>query len=135
MKFNLELLRADIDDELRKIVLLEAAFAPAEAKLDLASDQVPIYDRAAIGYFLHNFYNGAESIFKAIARFFENDIGPQTWHADLLKRMKLEIAGYRPSVIDEELYRLLDDFRGFRHVFRHNPERLIMPSRPVRAVE
>ena len=29
------------------------------------------------------------------------------------------IAGYRPALIDEELYRLLDDFRGFRHTFRH----------------
>ena len=34
--------------------------------------------------------------------------------------MKLEISGYRPAVIDEELYRLLEDFRGFRHVFRHS---------------
>jgi hypothetical protein len=33
--------------------------------------------------------------------------------------MRLEIPGYRPAVIDEELCRLLDDFRGFRHVFRN----------------
>jgi uncharacterized protein YutE (UPF0331/DUF86 family) len=33
--------------------------------------------------------------------------------------MKLEIEHYRPAVIDEELYRLLEDLRGFRHVFRH----------------
>jgi hypothetical protein len=32
--------------------------------------------------------------------------------------MRLEIDGFRPAVIDDELYRLLDDFRGFRHVFR-----------------
>jgi len=25
----------------------------------------------------------------------------------------------RPAVIDDALYRLLDDFRGFRHVFRN----------------
>lgn len=34
--------------------------------------------------------------------------------------MKLSIEGYRPAVIDEELYLLLEDFRGFRHVFRHS---------------
>jgi len=120
MKHNLELLKADIEDELRKIALLEEAFAPAEGKLDLSSDEVGIYDRAAIGYFLHGFYNGCENIFKAIARFFENDLGPQSWHSDLLKRMKLTIKDYRPAVIDEELFLLLNDFRAFRHVFRHS---------------
>jgi hypothetical protein len=120
MKYNLELLKADIEDELRKIERLEAAFVPVQVKLDLPADQVDLYDRAAIGYLLHNFYTGCEGIFRAIARFFENDLGPQTWHADLLKRMKLSIGHYRPAVIDEELYRLLEDFRGFRHVFRHS---------------
>lgn len=120
MKYNLELLKADIEDELRKIERLEAAFAPAQAKLDLPEDQVDLYDRAAIGYLLHNFYTGCEAIFRAIARFFENDLGPQTWHSDLLKRTKLSVGHYRPAVIDEELYRLLEDLRGFRHVFRHS---------------
>ena len=120
MKYNLELLRADIEDELRKIARLERAFGEAELKLALPPEQVGGYDRAAIGYFLHNFYNGCENIFRSIARFFENDLGPQTWYTDLLKRMKLDIENYRPAVIDEELYLLLEDFRGFRHVFRHS---------------
>lgn len=120
MKYNLELLKADVEDELRKLERLEEAFSAIAPKLMLASNEVGDYDRGAIGYYLHNFYNGCESIFRSISRFFENDLGPQTWHADLLKRMKLEIADYRPAVIDEELYRLLEDFRGFRHVFRHS---------------
>ena len=120
MKYNLELLKADIEDELQKIRLLEKLFVEAEAKLGLPPEDVGFYDRAAIGFFLHNFYNGCENIFRSIARFFENDLGPQTWHSDLLKRMKLSIEGYRPAVIDDELYRLLEDFRGFRHVFRHS---------------
>ena len=120
MKYSLELLKADIEDELRKIGRLEQAFAQAQSKLDLPPEDVGGYDRAAIGYFLHNFYNGCENIFRAIARFFENDLGPETWHSDLLKRMKLDVENYRPAVIDEELYLLLEDFRGFRHVFRHS---------------
>ena len=120
MKYNLELLKADIADELRKIERLEQAFARVEPSLGLAAEKVDGYDRGAIGYYLHNFYNGCENIFRAIARFFENDLGPQTWHADLLKRMKLAIEQYRPAVIDEELYRILEDFRGFRHVYRHS---------------
>lgn len=120
MKYNLELLKADVEEELRKIRLLEQAFSTAESRLDAAAEDVAPYDRAAIGYFLHSFYNGCENIFRSIGRFFENDLGPGSWHSDLLKRMKLSIEGYRPRVIDDELYGLLEDFRGFRHVFRHS---------------
>lgn len=119
MKYGLELLKADIEDELRKIGRLERSFTHAESKLDLPAEDVGDYDRAAIGYFLHCFYSGCENIFRSIARFFENDLGPESWHSDLLKRMKLDIESYRPALIDEELYVLLEDFRGFRHVFRH----------------
>ena len=120
MKYIFELLRADIREELAKIRDLVRDFRSVEGKLALPEDEVPFYDRAAIGYYLHSFYNGCENVFRTVARFFENDLGPQTWHSDLLKRMKLDIPGYRPAVIDETLYRLLDDFRGFRHKFRHS---------------
>ncbi len=120
MKYNRELLRADLHDELEKIGRIKAEFQGHAVILERSAAATPMYDRAAIGYFLHNFYNGCENIFRAIARFFENDLGPQTWHSDLLKRMKLTIPGYRPAVIDEELYRLLDEFRAFRHVFRQS---------------
>ena len=120
MKYNIELLRADILDELDKITHLETEFKEAAKLLSRPAEEVSFFERSALGYYLHCFYNGCENIFRLIARFFENDIGPQTWHADLLKRMKLEISGYRPPLIDEELYLLLDDFRGFRHKFRHS---------------
>ena len=117
---NVELLKADVRDELRKIARLREDFTVVEPLLAKDSSDVPFYDRAAIGYYLHSFYNGCEAIFRAIARFFENDLATESWHADLLKRMRLEIRGYRPAVIDDELYILLNDFRGFRHVFRHS---------------
>jgi hypothetical protein len=120
MRYNVELLKADINDELEKIARLLREFSVVANKLEIPASEVPFYDRAAIGYYLHNFYNGCETMFRCIARFFENDMGPQTWHTDLLKRMRLAIPGFRPAVIDEELYLLLDDFRGFRHKFRHS---------------
>jgi len=119
MVYNIELLKADIADEFAKIDTVAKEFRNVEDKLELPPDRVPNYDRGAVGYLLHNFYNGCENIFRSIARFFENDLGPSTWHKDLLKRMKMEISGYRPKVIDHELYRLLDDFRAFRHKFRY----------------
>lgn len=119
MLHNLELLKADIRDELDKIERLEKEFSRFEDKLSLPPEAVPNYDRGAIGYFVHNFYNGCENIFRSVARFFENDLGSDARHADLLKRMKLEVAGYRSPVIGEDLFRRLDDFRAFRHKFRH----------------
>ena len=89
-------------------------------KIRQPPEEVSQYDRAAIGYYLHSFYNGCENIFDAVARFFENDISSGAWHTNLLKRMTLDIPGFRPPVIDEELFQLLDDFRGFRHKFRYS---------------
>lgn len=119
-KYNIELLKADLLDELDKLSKLEKEFQGVQEKLSLDEHQVPQYDRGAIGYILHSFYNGCENIFRSIVRFFENDIELQTWHRDLLKRMKCKVEGYRPRVIDDMLFQLLDDFRGFRHKFRHS---------------
>ena len=119
MAYNIELLKADIADELEKINIVINEFKKIEQKIDLPPGEVSYYDRGAIGYLLHNFYNGCENIFRSIALFFENDLGPRTWHKDLLKRMRIEVQGYRPKVIDNELFNLLDDFRAFRHKFRH----------------
>lgn len=120
MQHNVELLKADIQDELKKLALLNNELDLVADKLELDDQQVSFYDRAAIGYFLHNFYNGCENIFRSIAKFFENDMAPDSWHSDLLKRMKLTIPGFRPAVIDEELFIILNEFRGFRHIFRHS---------------
>lgn len=119
MAYNLQLLKADIADELTKIDMVVKEFNDVKRKIELPPEKVPNYDRGGVGYLLHNFYNGCENIFKSIARFFENDLGRSSWHKDLLKRMKMEIPGYRPRVIDDELYTQLDDFRAFRHKFRH----------------
>ena len=116
---RIALLVADIEDELGKLERLRQEYAELQRRVDLAAAEASAYDKAVVGYYLHNFYNGCESIFRSIARFFENDLAAGSWHSDLLKRMKQEVAGYRPRVIDDTLYVVLDDFRAFRHKFRH----------------
>ncbi|MFO7876697.1 MAG: antitoxin [Desulfovermiculus sp.] len=120
MKHSINLLRADINEELSKMHKVVEEFQPFVSKLDMSSEQVSSYDTMVIGYLLHSFYNGCENIFQSIARFFENEVEPGAWHRDILRRMKLEVPEYRPRVISHELYLLLDDFRGFRHRFRHS---------------
>lgn len=74
MKHNIELLKADIQNELAKLDLINKEVERVADKFELDDEQVSAYDRAAIGYFLHNFYNGCENIFLSIAKFFENDL-------------------------------------------------------------
>ena len=119
MNPRVELLRADISADLAKLRGLEQEYRDLLQRVDLNATSVSPYDKAAVGFYLQNFYNGCENIFKTIARFFENDLQAGSWHRDLLKRMVLEIQGIRPRVIDDDLHVTLDDFRAFRHRFRH----------------
>jgi len=119
MRADIELLRADIRDEMGKIEKMYREFIPMAKKLKLSENEITNYDKVVIGYFMHNFYSGCENIFRSIARFFENELNADAWHKDLLRRMTFEIRGFRPRVISDRLYLLLDDFRGFRHKFRY----------------
>jgi len=74
----------------------------------------------SLAYQLHNLYCSFEYLFRIIADHFENHLTDTIgWHTELLKRMKIQIDGVRPALISESTYNLLDELRGFRHVFRH----------------
>jgi hypothetical protein len=74
----------------------------------------------ALAGFLHHFYTGLESIFERIALAFEGSLPQgQRWHRDLLRSMAVEIPRVRPAVLSEGSLALLEEFLGFRHVFRH----------------
>jgi hypothetical protein len=71
------------------------------------------------GYYLHNLYMAFEHVFERIAETFENQIADKSqWHAQLLRRMTLDVPGMRPRPISDEAYECLDELRRFRHVFR-----------------
>ncbi len=80
MKYNIELLSADILDELSKLRRMIEEFALLSKKIDLPPKDITPYDKAAIGYYLHSFYNGCENIFRNIALFFENELQANSWH-------------------------------------------------------
>jgi hypothetical protein len=74
----------------------------------------------SIGYWLHNLYCAYEDLFKLTAGFWENSIGfAGDYHIRLLRRMVVDIEGIRPALLSEDSHKLLNDLRGFRHVFRH----------------
>ncbi len=72
------------------------------------------------GYWLHNLYSAYEDLFKLVAGFWENSLNLNgEFHVQLLKRMLLNIKDVRPALLSEAGYRILNELRGFRHVFRH----------------
>jgi hypothetical protein len=74
----------------------------------------------AVALNLHGFYGGVERIFEDIARTVDQSLpsGPE-WHQGLLIQMSSETSERRPAVITRELRRVLDEYRGFRHVVRN----------------
>jgi uncharacterized protein YutE (UPF0331/DUF86 family) len=72
------------------------------------------------GYWLHNLYSAYEDLFNLVAGFWENSLSTDgNYHVQLLKRMLLNIKDVRPALLSEACYRILNELRGFRHVFRH----------------
>lgn len=61
-----------------------------------------------------------KTLAEEIAKTFENKVeDPAKYHRELLKRMYMDIPGIRPKLLSQESYRVLDEIRGFRHIFRH----------------
>ena len=73
----------------------------------------------SMGYQLHNLYGAFEQLFEEVAQFFENQIDEARYHADMIRRMQLEIQGIRPALLSAETASDLDELRRFRHLFRH----------------
>jgi uncharacterized protein YutE (UPF0331/DUF86 family) len=72
------------------------------------------------GYWIHNLYCAFEDLFKLVAGFWDNELSPDgEFHVHLLKRMLLNIEDVRPPLLSEASSKLLNELRGFRHVFRH----------------
>ena len=111
---RLALLRQDLQDQWEIIDRVFAKVADRSVGASPSAVQVE-----ALAYQLHNLYGACEQLFELIARAFENQIDGPTYHVDLLRRMKAEIAGVRPALLTAGLAGRLNELRGFRHFFRH----------------
>ena len=73
----------------------------------------------SLAYQLHNLYGACERLFETVAHHFENHVTGARYHTDLLRRMKVDVEGIRPSLVSAEAFAILDELRRFRHLFRH----------------
>ena len=136
MNEKIRLLQAEIRADLQSIeetykILSTIDKKRAEPEMDVV-----------LGYYLHILYRLFENIFSRIALAFENQIADKSrWHAELLRRMTLEIEGIRPSAINPKTYQSLDELRRFRHLFRNayllrfDPERLALVLKEARQLK
>lgn len=113
MNEKLLVLERSVQNDLEAIgKLYEALGAPELAEAE--SQDVLI----VAAYRLHSLYTAFENIFRNIAAAFENHLDQESWHRDLLQRMRLDLTPVRPAIIDAEAFDKLDEMRRFRHVFR-----------------
>lgn len=77
-------------------------------------EQKTVIELAAVGTFLHNFYNGIENILKQVYTM-RNITVPKTdtWHKDLLNE------GVQNRIISKEMIGILYEYLTFRHYFVH----------------
>jgi HepT-like protein len=102
-------------EQIRGIYMTLQRKVPLLEKQPVAQESVE-----SAGYWLHNLYSAYEDLFKLVAGFWENSLSSDgEFHVQLLKRMLLNIKDVRPALLSEAGYRILNELRGFRHVFRH----------------
>lgn len=126
-KIDFERLIAELEADVRDYrVLLKENQRAFERITKGANDPL---DWAALGYTIHNLYGVIENYCLRIAKFFENGLGQDLWHKELLRRMTLAIGDLRPALLDEEAFLLIDELRSFRHLFRNLYARPLDPER------
>jgi uncharacterized protein YutE (UPF0331/DUF86 family) len=118
MEKRVKIFVAELESQWKEIFKLHSTIQEKLKRLKSHLDDEDLAN--SLAYKLHNLYSAYEDLFKLVARFFENQIADISgYHFELLNRMKLQIEGVRPKLLADESFMLLNELRGFRHVFRH----------------
>jgi hypothetical protein len=137
---RLRVLRAELNADAELLGRLVEKYGFAKRKL--AGIEPDELDYAGLAYTIANLYSLMENYFLRIAKCFENDVDRSSWHRDLVRRMSLSVEGVRPALLSKQEAWVIDELRGFRHVFRHiyqaelDPEKLrLVEGRTPKAIE
>lgn len=79
------------------------------------------FEMYALGGILHDLYHGMEGICQRVVKKIDQQepIGG-SWHRELIDKVSHPVPNLRPAVLSQETADLLEQYRGFRHRFRHN---------------
>ena len=88
--------------------------------LKLAHNKTPdMVESAALGLFLHSFYNGIENIIKFIIKEKHGTLPSSSkWHKELLDLCFIK-SNDQKELFNENLKDVLDDYLSFRHFIRN----------------
>jgi len=91
-----------------------------EPLLKLAQNKIPdTVETAALGLFLHSFYNGIENIIKFIMKEKYGRLpSSNKWHKELLDLCFIKDKNQK-ELFNEEMKIVLDDYLSFRHFIRN----------------
>ena len=104
----------------------ENALVAVRARLELGS----LAGQEAAAFHLVRLYNVVEQMSLRVAKAFENHLDDETnWHAELTRRLSIEIAGVRPPLWPASLGASLRQLRGFRHIVTHAYDLTFDPAR------
>jgi hypothetical protein len=92
------------------------AFSQAEERV---TDGAP-RDLEAAAFQLVRCYNALEQGALRVAKAFENQIGDDAgWHAEVMRRLTLDLPGIRPAVLRPSDLLHVRELRAFRHLIVH----------------
>ena len=104
------------DELLADAAEAKKAYAAACDRMKLGG--LPALEAASFN--LVRLYNIVEQMALRVAKAFENRIDDDSgWHAELMRRVSIEITGVRPAMWPSALAEPLRQLRGFRHVITH----------------
>jgi len=113
-------LRAEIESDLADLARVMEEIREAAQALPPQEEPSP-KDKAALGAFVHSFYNGVENVLKRVAQEIDRSVPTgEGWHRALLRRMAAEVPGVRSAVLRPDTVAALEPYLGFRHFFRHS---------------
>jgi hypothetical protein len=88
------------------------------------TEEIPLLGRTRssaliVAGVVENYYTCVETILFRISQFFENNLRPDKWHQELLRKSALNIEGVRKAAISGRTRDLLDELLRFRHFKRY----------------
>jgi hypothetical protein len=120
MKERFALLLSSMEKEWETVSHLAEKIISKKGVLDKGNSKPSPEETVFIAYQIHNIYGALEEIFKQITQTFENSLDDSgRFHAGLLKKMSIDIYKIRPRFLSDNTFRVLDEARRFRHLFRH----------------
>jgi uncharacterized protein YutE (UPF0331/DUF86 family) len=115
---ELPVLRAQLTAERERLARVASEI---DSLLAQTTDREPTRVEVVAGAaYLHNLYNAVENCLLRLAHAVDHSVpdGPDS-HRVLLDQMTAPIEGLRPALLDRRLAARLDEYRRFRHAFRH----------------